>query len=113
MKAQLLNKMKLCLATTRDLNTAIISKDECQRRDLARRVLTLCDVLLVLLPAQVVGLYFAIKKSFRFLLSTETNLNSTISIRSLSAVLIVISLQRQPWMNETAKWRHCSCFHGA
>jgi hypothetical protein len=75
--------MKLCLATTRDLNTAIISKDECQRRDLARRVLTLCDVLLVLLPAQVVGLYFAIKKSFRFLLSTETKLNSTININQI------------------------------
>jgi hypothetical protein len=35
---QLLNKMKLCLVTTRHLNTAIISKDECQRHDLARRV---------------------------------------------------------------------------
>jgi hypothetical protein len=32
------NKMKLCLASTTDLNTAIISKDECQKRDLARRV---------------------------------------------------------------------------
>jgi hypothetical protein len=36
---QLLNKTKLCLAKARDLNTAIISKDEYQRRDLARRVL--------------------------------------------------------------------------
>jgi hypothetical protein len=32
------NKMKLCLASTTDLNTAIISKDECQKHDLARRV---------------------------------------------------------------------------